>query len=73
MARLSTDVIDIGRKSERLGGEDIFRTGLMDASFHCCGITPSDTETLNKCVNGLQCRTVERQVAETRMVADLDL
>ena len=34
MARLSTDVIDIGRKSERLAGEDIFGTGLMDAAFH---------------------------------------
>jgi len=34
MAQLSTDVMDIGRKSEGLTGEEIFGTGLMDASFH---------------------------------------
>jgi len=34
MTRLSTDVMDIGRKSERLAGDGILGTGLMDAAFH---------------------------------------
>jgi len=34
MARLNIDVIDIGRKSERLADEEVFVTGLMDAAFH---------------------------------------
>ena len=33
MTRLNTGVMDIGRKSERLAGDDIFGTGLMDAAF----------------------------------------
>ena len=49
MTRLSTDVMDIGQKSERLAGDGILGTGLMDAAFQWRGIIPVDIETLNRC------------------------
>jgi len=34
MTLLNTEVMDIGRKSERLAGDGILGTELMDAAFH---------------------------------------
>jgi len=50
--RVRTEVIEMGRKSERILGETIFGTGGTDACFYCFGMVEDASDKLMRWVIG---------------------